>query len=455
MSGVFSELIGNPIGEAAAFAAGLAIHPLLKPLLQEEQNATWSLYRSLPLDPDKAAQLVAEGHLAADLGAAEAGLSGVSTDRFAKLALLAETFPGLATALTLQRRDQLPPGELTVLLNRLGFNADYQPRLATLVQNPIDPAVIAVAIQRSIMTPPFALPVAPPTATGLVPAFTISTLDAETEAAWSGVSLERLRILNAIVGLPASPDLAARMAFRGIIEKADYDRAIAEGNTRNEWRDFLFDGFREILTAHDYAELRLRGWLTTDQEMYDGTAKHGMSEADTDLLFKMLGRPLSVHQVVTGEARGGTYNGPTDGIPVARLKSMQESNVRPEYYNLDDANRYSYPSAFFFRLLLTTGALTADEGYQRFLEIGWPPDLARLVADALAVTTTGVKESPYVAKADTQLWTALHKSYVKTGTDRATVESAMMVLVDSAADREVIFERWDTEKTIDQPPTGA
>src|SRR5205807_4966194 len=117
-----------------------------------------------------------------------------------------------------------------------------------------------------------------------------------------------------------------------------------EGNTRGEWAPFLFEGFRQIPTAHDFVEGRLRGWLA-DPAMYAGTALHGMSQADTDLLFKIMGRPIVEHQIVTGEARGGTYNGPIANIPTPFLKSLQESNIRPEWYSLAYANRYTYPSA--------------------------------------------------------------------------------------------------------------
>lgn len=451
MSSAFSELIGNPIGEAAAFAAGLAIHPLIEPLLQEEQNLTWSLYRSLPLDPDKAAELVARGHLAADIGAAEAGLTGVSTDRFDKLTLLAEVFPGLATALTLQRRNQLPPGELAVLLNRLGFNSDYQPRLASLVQNPIDPAVIAVAIQRSIMKPPFDLPVAPPTAVGLVPAFDISSLDAETEAAWSGIELERLRILNAIVGLPASPDLAARMTFRKIIERADFDRAIAEGNTRNEWRDFLFEGFREILTAGQYAELQLRGFYDAPTRRAN-TAKHGMSDADSDLLFNVLGRGLSEHQMVIAKARGGVYNGPIDHIPADELAALQRANLRPEYYNLAYAARYTYPSGFQIKAEAISGALKEPDTTQILLEVGWDPKWATFFAKAWApgAKTTAAQKKQTLAH--------LTGEYLSGGIDKGTLTNLLTTSLGYTADQaanEIALAEFGVAKSARTKATNA
>src|SRR5207237_4150132 len=120
------------------------------------------------------------------------------------------------------------------------------------------------------------------------------------------------------VGLPASPDLAARMVLRKIIDRVDFDRAISEGNTRNEWADALFEGFREILTAHNYAELELRGYLDRSERLA-GTRKHGMSDTDSDLLYDVLGRSIPVHQILTGEARGGMFNGQVVSIEVLLL----------------------------------------------------------------------------------------------------------------------------------------
>src|SRR5205085_2116021 len=157
--------------------------------------------------------------------------------------------------------------------------------------------------------------------------------------------------------LPASPDLAARMHFRGIVTEGAFNQAILEGNTRGEWAPFLLDGFRQILTAHEYAELELRGFLTPAERLA-GTAKWGMSKADSDLLYDVLGRAIAEHQIVTGEARGGVYNGPIDHIPEAFLSALRRGNIRPEYYNIAYANRYSYPSAFVLRSLTQAGDIS-------------------------------------------------------------------------------------------------
>src|SRR5207237_2581886 len=105
-----------------------------------------------------------------------------------------------------------------------------------------------------------------------------------------------------------------------------------------------------------------------------------MTRADTDLLFKITGRPLSFHQVFIGERRGGVYDGSIDAIDPAFLKALRESNIRPEWYNLAWAQRHSYPSPFVLRGLTEAGDLTQAEAHEILLFIGWPVELAAKVS---------------------------------------------------------------------------
>ncbi len=362
------------------------------------------------------------------------------------LAELARTAPGVGELLTLLRRQAIGHGEWTHGLRKSKLEPQWDAALKSLRDLRIDPAVIATSIQRGIMHDPGLLPVGPPGGVGKVPPMPVSPLDTLREAADSGVDAERLAVYARIVGLPASPDLAARMTFRGIIDKIDFDRAIAEGNTRNEWAPFLFDGFREILTAHEYAELRLRGWIDT-AAMVAGAGKHGMSETDITLLERMIGRPLTIHQIVTGLARGGTYGGEYAEVPEPYLKALQESNVRPEWGNLAYHNRYTLPGAFVLRRLLQDGAITKAEGELLFLEEGWEPDLAKKVADAYGVATA-VKPDPHVVKAETQLWATIHKSYVVSESDDAEATAALTALGVVADAQPRVLALWQHEREI-------
>jgi hypothetical protein len=126
---------------------------------------------------------------------------------------------------------------------------------------------------------------------------------------------------------------------------------------------------------------------------------------------------------------------------------LQRGNLRPEYYSLAYANRYSYPSAFVVRSLLTDGAITQAEGEQIFLDVGWRPDLAKKVAEHYA-PVVATSADPHVTKAAGQLWTTTHSSYKAEEIDDATATAALgRVGVDAAAIPDVL-SLWAEERSL-------
>src|SRR5207302_3351662 len=147
------------------------------------------------------------------------------------------------------------------VLVKAGLDQRYTAGLTALkASEPLDPAVIATAVQRTVLPNPGILPNQPSTAGSNVPPMPEVAQDPYLEAAKSGIPPYVLDALTRIVGLPASPDLAARMFFRNIVTEGAFNQAILEGNTRGEWAPFLLEGFRQILTAGEYTELQLRGF---------------------------------------------------------------------------------------------------------------------------------------------------------------------------------------------------
>ena len=386
----FGKFTGNTIGEAAAFAAGVAIAPLLEPVVQELRNQSWQEAPSRPLDPATAAQGVAEHKIAEGAGASEAAMSGIGATPFANLVAIMRKAPGIAEGLHLIQRGQLAPSDFLTVLQRNGledeFITAYQNLSATGLRPwdvPLSPQELAVGIVRSLVPDPGFLPVTLDTEGGKVQSYTPANIDAVKEAAESGTDSERLRVMVGSFGRPPGPVETARATFRQIIDRADFNRGILESDIRPEWADALFEVAREILTAHDWVELHLRGYITK-QEMYDGTALHGMSPEDTDRLFNVLGRPLTVHQITTGLARGGTFQPVPGELTDPYEASVHESNIKPAYYDLAIANKYTLPGYFVIKAMLTAGTITEAEGAQLFKEEGWPPDLAEKAAAALA-----------------------------------------------------------------------
>jgi hypothetical protein len=236
--------------------------------------------------------------------------------------------------------------------------------------------------------------------------------------------------------------------FRSILQRVDYDRAISEGDIRNEWADAIFETARQIPSTVDFVQGHLRGWIDV-AAMQAGAARHGMSADDLDLTFKIHGRPPSWHQVWIGLQRGGTYDGPTDIIDPAFLKALQESDLRPEWYNLLWHSRYNYPSPFVLRQLTSSGAISEADAEQVLKFEGYEPAFAKQIATAWAGGSAATAAAdPHVKKAETSLYTAAHRSYVARESDAQAVAPTFTALGIDQASQTAILNLWNAERNL-------
>jgi hypothetical protein len=420
------ELVG---GLAIGEGVGGAIADVVIPQLQDLKNTQWSKHTLVPLPGELGARLIAESVPFSNFNPGQdATFAGINGDRFQAMIELARRYPGLPEALMMWRRGFANYGNVSGWLHRAGLSDEIVQQMigpgpdpARLFYDRLDPAQIALGIVRSLLADPGLMPVQLDTAGGVVPRYPQSSIDPLQEAIDSGIDRERLRVLVGEIGLPMSTQQAASAFFRGIIERPDYNRSILEGDVRPEWADAILAQARQILTAGEYAELQLRGYYDRAQRLLN-TAKHGMSVADSDLLYNVLGRSVNVHAVTTGLARGGTYPSTYADVPQPYRAAIQRSNIREEWVGLAYANRYTYPSAFVLRALAQAGDLGDEAAVEQILlEIGWKPDLAKQVAARWV--PAGASADPHVAKAQTQLWNTIHRSYLNGESDQAKVET--------------------------------
>jgi hypothetical protein len=390
--GGIAGMIGSSVGEAAAFAAGLAIAPLLEPVVQELKSVTWSQYPDRPLDAGTVAEAVAEGFVKESVGASEAALSGISGARFDHLVQNAYTAPAVAEARELVRRRNPATGQPYISTDQLHLayrKAKIDPAwfqaLDVLLDQPLPPAVAALAAVRGLIPSEGTLLVDPPNEKGKVEGYPQQPLSGLAAAAAAGFSPEAYKVMVGINGRPMSLHEAASAYFRHIIDLADFHRAVSEGDTRNEWRDAILEQAREIPSTTNYIEGHVRDWISADQ-MYAGTALHGMSQADTDLLFLTHGRPLTHSQVFVGLLRGGTYDGPIDEIDPAFLKSLRESDMRPEWYNLAWHARYHYPPLFQTVNLLKNGVIQPADATDWLLKQAYEPTAVAKIVEGASKT---------------------------------------------------------------------
>ena len=445
-AGIVGKLLLGGASEAVAFAGGVAIAPTLAPVLQELENTTWAEF---PVKPPPAVTLalgVAQGQVDEATARQWAKETGFGDAAMTALIDIANTGPGVAEAFTLWRRDAINDDGFKRAAKRAGLEPEWITALLKVKDVLLTPAELAVMIQRTVVPNPDILPNQPSTAGSNVPPMPVVDIDVLAEARGSGTNLDRLRAKARIIGLPASPDLAARMHFRDIITEGAYNQAILEGNTRGEWAQFLLDGFRDILTSGQYVERQLRGFTDRKGRLAD-TAKHGMSIEDSDKLYEVLGRSPSIHTLVVGLARGGKYPGSYANVPEPYRSEIQRSNIREEWSEVVYAARYSYPSAFVLRSLAEAGDLGDTAAvHQILLEIGWPPKLAEQVSAKWQ--PKGAAADPHVAKAQTQLWNRAHSSYVADESTDAQATTALTAAGVAAATIPQVLTTWQAEKAL-------
>ena len=440
------NLIAGNIGEAAAFAAGLAVAPLLEPYLQELRNVTWSGTPSRPIDPHDAARAVAEGLITQPVGADEAAFSGLAKTPFSRLVGISYAAPGTGELLQMLRRNTIGENDFTHGLRKARYETIYDAGLRELANVKLSPQQIALAVVRSLMQDPGFLPVSLDVSGGTVPAYGTSTLDTIAEASYAGVDRERLRIMVGEIGLPMPPDAAANAVFRGIIKRADFNRAVLEGDTRPEWASAIFDFARQIPSVANFVQLYLRDW-TDAAGMYTGAARHGMRAEDVDVLYKISGRPPTARQMIVGYRRGARVAGLTDSEDAYVAKAVRQSDIRPEYIELEHAANLSYPSAFVVRQITQAGGFTESEASDILYESGWPRKYANKAAAAFA-TPASATATDYITKANTQLWSTAHRSYIASESDDAAARLALQTLGVPADQLDGVLVLWQAEREL-------
>lgn len=386
MPRLFGRFLGNTVSGAASFSVGSATARSLDPFLQDLTNDRWASHPSVPIEATLVADGVASGEIPMDWALAEAKRTGFNADRFQRLVDIADVGPGSGQAFRLWRRNLITETGFRRALKRDGLEDEWIDALAKTRNEPLNVAVIANAIQQGFINAPGVLPPASDTTAPIdVPTERVD-IDALTEAEWSGVPSDHLKVLAFLSGNPPGPETLADMWNRGIITEAAYEQGIREGRTKTKWIPALKLKRFEILTAIQAVNLWLRGWITRDQALAHG-AKQGYTADLMDLLYKGQGRPLTMRQAWIGHQRGGEYDGPTGQIPDWYLTALRQSSLRPEWYSMAWAQRHSLPSAFVIRGLAESGDLTRADAERLLLWSGWPEDLAAKVSQGWTQTT--------------------------------------------------------------------
>jgi hypothetical protein len=433
-------------GLAIGTGLGGAIEDTVRPRLESFRQGQWQAHPDVALTPGVAAEVAAENFATFSDMEVEAARNGYNALRFQHLYDVTLSAPGMGELLAMLRRGTINPGNFTHGLRKAKLEPMWDTGLADLANQKLSAPDIAYMVVRGVLPDDGMLGMSLPTQADNLNLPPQLPLDPVAEAALTGWNKERLRAFIGRSGLAMAPVMAAQARFRGILTQNDYELTIARGDLYPAYAQPVLEASRQILTAGEYAELQLRGYYDRATRL-GHTRKHGMTDADSDLLYDVMGRGMSLHAAFIAERRGGVFDGPTDQIPAWALWQLERGNLRPEVYNLEWAQRHTLPSAFVIRSLLTDGAITEARGEELFLWEGWPADLAATVAQHYAAKSGGGGD-PHVAKAQNQLWTTAHRSYVGEMIDGSTATTALSAAGVAAAAVTPILNLWNEERSL-------
>lgn len=443
---IAGRFLGSAVSESFAFAAGVAIGPVLGPPTQALRNSVNAAFPFVPIGAGVLAEGVAHGKIDRGTAAPIAAESGISGDNFDRMVAIAKTGPGIGVAFDLWRRGVIDEGGFRTAAALAGLQASWIDDLVQIKRALLDPGELARAIHRGLIPDPGLLEGTLPSGVGHVPAYPVYPIDALAEAAGWGYTRDELGVLVGLQGLPMGSHEAAQGLFRGILTRDDYLRAIAEGNTRNEWADAILAQSRQIPTARDFLENALRGYSNLG-EAIAGAELHGMSAEHATLIYQNQGRPMAVRQITQALARGGVFKPEPGELTDPYTASIVEGNLKPAYYDLAHALRYTMPSTFAIRTLGQTGVWDEAKVAERLKWSGWYPPDADEVAKAWT-TQGGSTVDPHVAKAQTQLWNAAHRSYLGRHSSNAQMTTTLELAGVAAAAVPRVLDIWAAEREL-------
>lgn len=475
--------IGSTPELVIGIAAGAAASTALEPALEIPKQDAWASAANRILDERLLAELVARGGV--DLSTAQyfAKRNGVDTDPFGALIYLSQTVPGFSLALDLWRRGLLgtaadKSGDTLFrhALVHTGLDQRYIDQLMVYKTNElISPQDLAYMVVRGVLPDEGMLPSNLPTQADKLQLPPQINLSPTSEAARSGWDATRLSAMVDRSGLAMAPVMAAQANFRtrawqaldnlpagdklnhlGLVQSMtdnDYLLTIARGDLFPAFADPVLQTARQILTAGEYTEAELRGWITAEQRRA-AVSQHGMTPENSDLLFKVMGRPMNARQVFQAQRRGGTYDGPIDQIDAPFLKSLRESNIRPEWYNLEWAYRFTQPSVFVVRQWVRDGH-DPTWAHDKLFAIGWQESDIDKFLTAYTPAGAGTAADTHVAKAQTQLWTTTHRAYLNHKISDAAATTALTAAGVTAAAAPQVLALWQEERNLDRKPLSA
>jgi hypothetical protein len=272
-------------------------------------------------------------------------------------------------------------------------------------------------------------------------------LDTLREFKAAGLDAERAKVLALLSGNPPAPDQLANMVLRDQISADTFIHGLREGRTKTKWaKALLYYLTHPLLTPGTLVQRRLRGYDNA-ATFHSRMARYGYTAQQADDWFEASGRPLAPQQMLDLIARKGPS--PTGGVFDFSdfRQGMVESDIKPKYSTPAEALYFKYPPLFQLRRAVESGGMTKARAEAiMHIERYEPQDIQSLL-DSWHVAG-GTTTDPHVTKAQTQLWTTTHRSYIAGEIDDTTAITHLSEAGVSPDSMQRVVVLWQFEREL-------
>ena len=425
--------MANPISNVTlpyqlllSFALGNAAAPAIRPFAQSLENDAWEAHTVAPPTIYTMAPAAARGKVKVSDVATWAHRAGFSDDVLAAVMAGSLSGPDLADLFAMWRRSFIDQAGFEQGLTTLGVQQSWWPHLEQLFRVHLTLEQAANARQQQF----------------------ISDTEQRAIAGLYGVTPGDADIQFELAGLPPGVETGLTMLRRGIIDTATFAQIVAEGHTKTKYTAVLEQLQQQLLSAATAVRAHLKGHIDVN-EMHARGAEWGYSPADMDLWYLAEGRPATTHQIHVGYMRGASLPGAADERDAIGI-AVKQSDIRTEYADLLYAGRDTYPSLFQLNRLVQAGAVTPTVAAEWATKSGINADVVQTLETYWTGLAGGQTADAHVTKANTQLWTTLHKAYLGGVATPAEVQQGFTLLGVPAAAQQDVLARWTFEQGIER-----
>ncbi len=252
-------------------------------------------------DTNTVAKLAAMNLSSADNAVGAINEQGIDSGWANALIEAARTYPDMATALELLRRNQIEDGHFREWMLFNGYKSQDVDELIKLVRVPISPADAALALLRG----------------------NLSRDEAVRVAREAGLSDQDFDVLVNNTGEPPGIMQMLEAFRRGFIDEGTLTKGILESRVRNDWIPMLLKLRYTPVTVADAVNAVIQGHLT-DAQGKSIADQNGLEPGYFDTLVETAGEPLSRTEMEQLYNRG-------EATKAEVLQALLESRLKNKY----------------------------------------------------------------------------------------------------------------------------